>query len=340
MNISHISLFKKNSHWYIQYVDENGKRKQKSTGCDNKNDAVKKLSSLRDLIETPKKTLLFSAFQTEILQYAEKSFSRYTRNIYSNTFNNFRRHVGDPPLENLSMKHIDMYKAVRLQTVSEKSVNRELQVLKSSLYFATRWGYIVSNPFSRLPMCRVPERKPRYLNQLEAKILLEAIKEPWFKEIVFFALSTGMRRSEIVNLRWKNVDLNNRLITIESDANYKTKYGKARVIPINDVLFEVLLNKYDENHVDLLFEIDGKSIHPDRLTDGFSRYRKLIGFDQPLTFHHCRHTFATWLIQAGVSIYEVQRLLGHSTIKMTEIYAHLIPDNLQKSVNRIGLRME
>ncbi len=337
MKLTHISLFKKYSRWYIQYVDANGQRKQKSTGCENKNDAIRKLSELQNLVDTSKKSVLFSQFQKEFLRFAADTFSPTTQNIYRLTFGYFIQNIGDSALEDLTMKHIDLYKAVRLHAVSEKTVNRELQALKSSMYVAVRWGCIFYNPFARLQMCREAERKPRFLNQFEAKQLIEKVKETWLKEVIFMALSTGMRRSEIINLLWKNVDLDNRSITVESNIDYRTKFGKARVVPINDVLLQMLINKHNEKHSDLVFECKGKAIRSDRLTKGFKRYGERIGLDHSLTFHHLRHTFASWLIQSGVGIYEVQQLLGHSTIKMTEIYAHLLPNNLQKSVNRISL---
>ena len=339
MNLSHISLFKKYSRWYIQYVDENGKRKQKSTGCENKIDALKKLSDIKNLLVKPPKQILFAEFYKEFTQFSKETYSGMTQNIYRLAFEYFLQINGNYSLDNLSMKHIDLYKAVRRQTVSDKTVNRELQALKSSLYVAVRWGYILCNPFAQLKMCKVAECKPRYLTKLEAKNLLKKIKETWLKEIIFVALSTGMRRSEITNLLWKNVDLENRSITVESNINYRTKYGKARVIPINNLLLKMLVWKHHEKRTDLVFEWKGNAIRADRLTKGFKRYSKSIGLDRSMTFHHLRHTFASWLIQSGVSIYEVQKLLGHSTIKMTEIYAHLLPNNLQNSVNQIKLRL-
>ena len=85
-----------------------------------------------------------------------------------------------------------------------------------------------------------------------------------------------------------------------------------------------------------VFEFNGHKVNKSHVAHRFRQYRKDAGLEDGVTFHSLRHTFATWLVQKGVSIFEVQKLLGHSDIKVTQIYSHLAASDLHGTVNRIG----
>lgn len=108
---------------------------------------------------------------------------------------------------------------------------------------------------------------------------------------------------------------------------------------MNDQVYN-LLSRYRENkRSKLIFNFEGERIREDRLTKGFKRLLKIAELDESLTFHHLRQTFASLLVQDRVSIYEVQKLLGHSSITVTEIYAHLQPNTLHEAVGRISVNI-
>jgi len=208
------------------------------------------------------------------------------------------------------------------------------------MYLAVRWNYLRQNPFAHVKMCRVPESKPKYLTRTQAAHFISVINEEWLRDLVFFAINTGLRRAEITHLTWSKVDFENRILIIQSDPNFKTKAGKSRIVPMNDQVFN-LLSRYRENkRSELVFNFEGEKIREDRLTKGFKRFLKIAELDESLTFHHLRHTFASLLVQDGVSIYEVQKLLGHSSITVTEIYAHLQSNTLHEAVGRISVNID
>jgi site-specific recombinase XerD len=94
-----------------------------------------------------------------------------------------------------------------------------------------------------------------------------------------------------------------------------------------------------QNGEEFVFAVEGRKISRWWVSRKFKRYVLKLGLDDKLHFHSLRHSFATWLVQDGASIYEVQKLLGHSSIKTTEIYSHLVPDGLRRTVDRISVEL-
>lgn len=167
--------------------------------------------------------------------------------------------------------------------------------------------------------------------------LVSLIKEPWLKEIVLFALSTGMRRSEITNLTWDRVDLVRRVVTVESSQTFLVKAGKKRTIPLSDLAIELLSKKTCDGPASLVFTLDGGAIRANWLTHAFKKYVQRAKVDDTLKFHSLRASFASWLVIEGIDIFAVSKLLGHSDVKMTQKhYAHLRPETLRDEVSTIS----
>ena len=105
-------------------------------------------------------------------------------------------------------------------------------------------------------------------------------------------------------------------------------------MPLNQKALEVINDRKKLNH-NLVFTLNGESFNPDYVCKQFKKCVIKAGINSKLNFHSLRHTFASWLVQRGVSIYEVSKLLGHSDIKVTEIYSHLRAEDLRESVNKL-----
>jgi integrase len=139
--------------------------------------------------------------------------------------------AGNALLPSLTHQHLDRYTAKRLTDgVSPVTVNVELRALRSIMNVALRWELIEKNPFTGLKLMTVPEVLPQYLSKQDFQKLFSIIKEGWLKEVVGFAVLTGLRRGEILNLRWSDVDLTRRVIQIHSSGTFKTKHGKRRTV--------------------------------------------------------------------------------------------------------------
>lgn len=219
--------------------------------------------------------------------------------------------------------------------VTPASINIELAALSASINYAIRrWEIELQNPVTGLFFPAKPGRL-RYLEKHEIPVLLEkarAIRSPYLADFIELALNTGARKNELLQLQFKNVDLKRRIITIEPET---TKTGKRRYLPINkssEAIFERRKEYRDKNCTWspwVFAKRSGDRVHfPERSF-------RLAVMNAGLTnfcVHDLRHTFASILVSEGVELIKVRDLLGHSSIRMTERYAHLAPMRLHEAV--------
>jgi integrase len=280
----------------------------------------------------PRVSDLFS----EVLKYVGATLEPGTLAIYSTTFAHFRKSAGNPPLPSLTPRDIDKYKIERLAAVAPATVNIELRTLKSAFRMGVRWNMLRKSPFEGVSLARVPEREPPYYGQEEFQKLLDAIREPWLRDVVLFAAVTGMRQGEILSLRWDQVDFRARVARLSSRASFRTKTGKRRSVPLGDTAVQVLRARESGHEAGMVFTLRGRPLMRRWVTTKLRRYVREIGLDRRLNFHSLRSSFASWLALDGVSIYQISKLLGHSDVKITqEYYAHLEPAELHDVVDRI-----
>jgi integrase len=135
------------------------------------------------------------------------------------------------------------------------------------------------------------------------------------------AINTGLRRGELLGLTWERVDLSRGVIRLEL-----TKSGKRREVPLNDDSYRALVN--------LTPKTAGRVFSTKSLRKAYENAVVAAKVDDA-NFHTLRHTFASWAVMRGVSLKELQELLGHSTLTMTLRYAHLAPERLRTAVNRV-----
>lgn len=164
------------------------------------------------------------------------------------------------------------------------------------------------------------------------------IEEDWLREVVLLAAATGMRRGEVLNLRWSDVDLEKRHLVVRTTPSYKTKSGRMRTIPPNDISLSVLRSKTPTH--ELVFTLNGHPILGNWVQHLFKRYVRKAGLDDRLHFHSLRHTTALRRVQSGSTLYEVQQPLGHSSSKVTEVHSDLQPEHLQSTIARLVRSLE
>jgi len=329
-----------NGIWYVYFVGEDGKTKRNSTRCRLKTDALKFLQTFKAGQSQRTKQVFLSTFITNFLSYAKGNFSERTVQFYSYSLNKLLSIISNVPIASITPLHFDIFKTERLKTMSPITVNIDLRTIRASFNTALRWGLLQSNPFSKQKLVSIPEASPLFFSKTDFQKLINAIKEGWLKEIVIFATLTGLRRGEIVNLHWSDVDLNRKTITVQSSPTFKTKNGKKRIVPLNDTAFYILQSKANKSLSELVFTLNEKPIFAEWLSHKFKWYVYDCKFrEDRLHFHSLRHTFASWLVQDGVSLYEVQKLLGHSNIMVTQVYSHLQPEQLHNTVNRLQISL-
>ncbi|MBM2840933.1 MAG: putative Integrase [Bacteroidetes bacterium] len=195
------------------------------------------------------------------------------------------------------------------------------------------------NPFKQVKLCHFDDELPLYLTVEEFCSLLSEMDAEWLRDTVVVAVLTGMRRGELLNLQWDTVDFNSRVIGIQSHGNFRIKQGKRRAVPMNVQVVKVLERRFSERIGDLVFHVNGAPIGERRLTKYFKRCVRRAKVNDALHFHSLRHSFASWLVQGNVSLYQVQKLLGHSNIRVTEVYSHLLPESMHNTVDKLQIAL-
>lgn len=167
-------------------------------------------------------------------------------------------------------------------------------------------------------------RRTRYLTPGELKAALESAPE-WLRAPMAFAACTGVRRGEMLSLRWMDVDMANRRLYLR-----ETKNGALRILPIPEFALTVLRSLPAGATGDTVFA----GVDPAKLSVYTKRVFKRLGIPDA-SFHTLRYTAASWLVMEGVVLYAVGQILGHKTPRMTQRYAHLSPEYTAGAVGKL-----
>lgn len=280
-------------------------------------------------LEQKKKPLQFKSLLEKYLVWAKDNHRSFQRDItISKVLENFFRGM---QINTISSWHIEKYKSKRkADGLSLSTVNRELTVLKRIFNLGIKWNLINDNPVNGVKFFRIPIQKPRVLSE-EEFIMLYISASEHLKPILLVAISTGMRKGEILNLRWKDINFAENYIQVIDSKNYES-----RDIPISKHLKRALLNlKEIDSGKDYLFCYhDKKPIK--YIYRSFGTALKKAGINK-YTFYSLRHTFATRAVMAGVDIVTLKELLGHKTIQMTMRYSHPSPEHKKKAVDLVSI---
>ncbi len=326
------SLCKRNGVFYYWYRGEDGRRKKISTHTSTKSQA---LEFIRRMHERPvQQTRSLGSFIPEFLEYADATFAPGWGKVYHLALAHLLDLCGNIPLSCITPRHADQYKLKRLKSVCNATVNHELEALRAAFYTALRWEMLQRNPFARVKKLVVPDRKVEFFSPEEFQAFLAAVREQWFKDMLVFTLHTGLRRSEVVNVKWENVDLDRRTILVVSDETFKTKTRRLRVLPMSRDVEELI--RRQPRTCPYLFSYQDRQIKAWHITLKFKRIRDRAGLRTALNVQLLRHTYASWMVMKGVSIYHVSKLLGHTTVTTTQRhYASLETSEMHDVVNRV-----
>ena len=202
----------------------------------------------------------------------------------------------------------------RQKTLTETTVNRDIECLRHLLYWAVDEGLLAANPIARIRMERERRKKKPVLSFGEEALLLPAAS-PHLRDITMAALDTGMRRGEVLHQRWEDVDFPRRLLYV---THSKTPEGESREIPLSERLFTLLsILRKDSG---LIFTYEGKPIGS--LKTGWKAAIRRAGI-RYLRFHYLRHTFNTRLLELSVPREVRMALLGHTFGDTHESYEHV-----------------
>ena len=323
-----MGLYKRETNWYIDFyaygrrvrqkigpskkLAEKILQKQKTAVVENKYLDVRKKVKIK-----------FEALAEQYLSYAKANKRSWDRDRKS--LKNLSKPFSGKYVYEINPYLIENYKIERKKVVSSATVNRELACLKHMLTKAVEWEMIETNPAKKVKLLAENNQRIRYLTKEEIKRLYESSADH-LKPIILTSLYTGMRKGEILKLKWEDIDFDQRIIFVRTSKN-----NEMREIPINDRL--ILTLRSQEFRSPYIFAKDDGS-PPISIKTAFNsavRRAKIKDF----RFHDLRHTFASHLVMSGVDLMTVKELLGHKTINMTLRYAHLSPKHKRQAINSL-----
>ena len=328
---------KKGTYWYLDYAVD-GRRVRKRVGRSKKlaelalADVQVKLERRELGFQTKDKNL--ADFFAEYLDYAKtnKTHTSYVRNeIVLRTFKEFAK---VERLRAITPQLIEDYKKARLEGGTMPStINTELNTIRATLNRAGYLNYLARNPCRQVKKLKAPRKQVRFLSKEEIHKLLAAGNGRLGPMLETF-LYTGLRRDELTHLAWSDIDFERRIVAVQAKDGWHPKDYEVRHIPMAPRLYELLRGLLGDRSEWVFSNRDGGVNSGHALSRDVRKLMKYCGI-KGASLHTLRHTFASHLVMNGTDVYTVQKLLGHSSIKTTEIYAHLAPDFLKAAVERL-----
>lgn len=249
--------------------------------------------------------------------------------------------MGDFVLRTLTVEDVDTYVTRRKRDrAGTPLINQDLKWWSSLLSSARFWGCgVTRNVVKEYPRKGLPlaQERDRWCTPEEADRLLEACRTDDQRRFVILALFTGMRHRELLGLRWDEIDMSGRIITL---GGIRTKSKKARVIPLVDRSYDTLRDTPIDQRKGHLFPGRDRSKCMTSYSETWRGIRRRAKLPD-VRIHDLRHTFASWWLQNGGSELILQRALGHASLKQTQRYAHASLLALQQAssvLNNVTLR--
>lgn len=331
--------------WYLRYTDARGVQRQLriANATDMSLDQARKAAAdLRGQIAlgndpSEKKAILrsvptFADFMSERYMPFVKGYKKswisddcYNRNHLLPVFG--KKHLDEITKHDV----IAFHHGIKAKGLALGTANRCLILLRYAMNLAVRWEIpgVTKNPTKDVPLFEDPHNKERYLSAAEAQTLYRAVQasvNPMLQYIIPMLILTGARKREVLDAKWEEFDMERRQWRVSV-----TKSGKPRYIPLSDGVIQMLATMPHDS---------SKWIFPNPKTGkpyvsifcSWDTARIQAGLAD-VRIHDLRHSFASFLVNAGRSLYEVQKILGHTQIKTTQRYAHLSQDTLIDAAN-------
>ena len=328
-------IFQRGDNYYIDYY-VNNRRKREMIGpskrlaetvlkkrkveiAENKFLDIEKIEKIR-----------FDAFADEYLELHSKLNKSYYTD--EKIVGLLKKIFSGKCLHEITSYDVEKFKSERIKEVSPATVNRAMAVLKSMFNRAIEWGKAKNNPCKAVKLFKESAPRLRFLEKEEIEKLLANCSKH-LKPIVIVALNTGMRKGEILGLKWHDIDIQRNIIHL-----FDTKNSEKMEVPINDIVQRTLIAVPKHPDSPYIFcNTKGEPFYNVRKSFSTTLDKSgIINFH----FHDLRHTFASQLVMAGVDLNTVRELLGHKSLEMTLRYSHLSPDHKKRAVDVLSRQMD
>ena len=272
-------------------------------------------------------------YEPEILQRLKDPFTRIQQLTY------WRNEIGNLPLADVTTFVIKTRLEELQDNLSDSTVNRYTAALSGALTYAVKeLEWLKTNPCLKIKRLKEPKGRTRFLSEQERHNLLAACQSltnyPELKSIVLLAMTTGMRRSEILTLKWRDINFKTQRIVI-----WETKNNETRAVPLVGPALIALSHWAKVRPLDgsaLVFpsHVPGKNNRPFDIDHAWCLAKKHAELKN-FKFHDLRHTAASYLAMSGAGLREIGDILGHKTLSMVQRYSHLTEDHKCDTVTRM-----
>lgn len=331
-------MLKRNSKgiWYGEwnhYVDGQRKRIRRSSGTKIKAQAEewhRKIDA--DLWRHFKLGEVVRHWDDAVLSYLKNREDKASYDADLTRVEWLQDHLSGKRLEQINTALLTEVMNARREVVAPSTTNRMMNLISAILHHAEELEWIVRAP--KIPKCDLEEPDPEYLTPEEVSALIkECARQPRTKHLVAyitFAIATGQRMSNVTKMEWSQVNLANRTFTVKAK---DSKNRKHLSIPLADDAIEVIRDQIGKHQTRVL-TFRGKPF--DRVNNRtLQSAAKRAGINKHVHNHLFRHTFASWHVMRGTSLYELMSLGGWSKIESVMIYAHLSAEHmLSAAANR------
>ena len=326
-----MSLFKRkdSSSWWVK-ITIDGRKVQRSTGTDDKIKALEFHDRLKTQMWEQNRLGVKArrSWKEAVIRWLEETSEKATHEEDRRKLIWLNAYLGERMLDEINLDVIDSIRAAKLKEAAKATTNRYLALIRSILIRARdEWEWIDKAPKVRL--FKEFASRERSLTREQAGLLLAELPEHQ-RDVVLFALATGLRQSNVLKLEWSQINLEQRHAWIHAA---QSKNRRPIAIPLNDAAYAVLMRQKGK-HLERVFTFRGKPLNSVN-TRAWRRALERAGI-KDFRWHDLRHTWATWQRQAGTPTHELQRLGGWRTGAMVERYAHLAPDHLAVAASRLN----
>lgn len=292
------------------------------------------------------------------LQEAADRFLAARSHLRTKTIEAYRTALGGlmartpPDLMLVALQPRDVKAYVLADGIASATKHHRFRHLRTFFNWAVEKKWLDRSPLEGVKPPRQEKKVTEFLTPSQLERLLATIDADveskgglvlsgqvvWIKDVILVAVCTGLRRGELCNLRWSDVDFENGFVHVRNREGFRTKSGDERSVPLTGDALAVLKRLADERDDDLgdpvFRSAKGGPIDPQYTSKKFKHYVRMARLPESIHFHSLRHTCASWLVQRGVSLPIVQAILGHSSIQVTQRYAHMAPDVLQAAMQQ------
>ena len=332
--------------YYLRYTNDRGKQRQYRIGNATVLTLVQARTKCRATLnqivmgQDPCETKVQNRQVPTFAAFIEDQYLPYVRS-YKRSWDTDVSLLKNHLLPRFSNKYMDditrqdivkMHSERKASGAAAGSANRLLIMMRYIFNLAVRWEVpgVKSNPTKGVPLMEENNKKERYLSVDEAQRLYDAVcksQNTMLRYIVPMLILTGARKREVLDARWEDFDFNRRIWRIPM-----SKLGKARHVPLSDGALNILSAIPHSDNCEWTFANPDTGKPYVSIFCAWDTARKSVGLGD-VRVHDLRHSHASFLVNAGRTLYEVQHILGHTQVKTTQRYAHLSQDTLLDAAN-------